>query len=51
MNTFERSEASENESYSHMMNFEMQAAAKCDRPSEASGIVSTASSGYFVDWF
>ncbi len=36
MNTFERSEASENESYRYMMNFEMLAAAKCDRPSEAS---------------
>jgi hypothetical protein len=51
MNTFERIAASENESYTDMMNFEMQDGAKCDMSTEASRLITSATGGYFADRF
>ncbi len=51
MNTFVRIEASENESYTDMMNFEMRDAAKCDMSTEANGCMNTFTHGYFADGF
>ena len=51
MNTFERIEASENESYTDMMNFEMLDVAKCGMSTEASDLMTAHVSGYFSDRF